>query len=116
MKKFFKRVAEVAKATVTFVKEAVTVAYAKVKAFAIGVYQHFETIVILVLAVFGLANLIGELPFLFSLPMWVESTMFAPVAAVLIIKGLLKLSEWRINRRERKAAAAAQTNFAMAMA
>jgi len=95
MKKFIKK-------AIAFVKEIVEVVVHKVVDFFKGVYHHFETVVILVLATFGLANLIGELPFMFTLPMWVESAFLAPVLAVIIIKSLIKLSEWRMARREAK--------------
>lgn len=82
-----------------FVTTAVRTAVTKVKNFIKGVYQHAETITVLVLATFGVNALIGELPFLFMLPMWVEATMVIPVLSVLIVSLLIKLGEWRATRR-----------------
>jgi hypothetical protein len=93
MKDFIKRAAR-------FVKETIVVAYKKVKVFLRGVWNHIETVAVLVLATYGLATLIGELPFLITLPMWVETPFVAPVLAVIGIKILLRISERRMIRRQ----------------
>lgn len=81
-----------------FVYEATVVVVKKVKDFFKSVCRHIETITILVLATFGLSNLLGELPFYISLPVWVELPLVAPVVAVLLIKILLKINEERLQR------------------
>jgi len=86
-----------------FIIRAFLVAKAKVIRWVLGVYNHAEAIVILVLAALGLNALIGEIPFLFMLPLWVEATMVIPVLSVLIISCLVKFMEWRAIRRDNKA-------------
>lgn len=92
MKDFIKKIA-------TFVKETVVIAFKKVVKFVKGVYDHIETVAIIVLATFGLANLLGELPFMITLPMWVETPMVAPILAILIIKILMWISQKRFDHR-----------------
>lgn len=83
----------------SFVARVAKVAYRKVVNFAKGLYHHAESIVILTLAALGLNALLGELPFYFILPMWVEATMVIPVLAVILVSLLTKSAEWRHNRR-----------------
>lgn len=82
-----------------FCVQAFAAAKNTVKNFFIGCYRHTETIAILVLASLGANALIGELPFLMTLPMWIESPMVIPVLAVLAISLLVKSAEWRAQRR-----------------
>lgn len=82
-----------------FAKDVASVALSKVKDFIVGLWENIETVGILTLSAFGLSNLIGELPFIWSLPIWMESAMFAPVAAVVGIKLLLWLTKWRREHR-----------------
>lgn len=83
---------------VIFVKEVIVIAAKKVLRFVKGVYDHIETVAILVLATFGLANLLGELPFMITLPVWVETPFVAPVLAVLIVKMLMLVSQKRFDK------------------
>lgn len=83
------------KKAATFVKETLQVAAKKVVKFIKGVWDHIETVAILVLATFGLAVLIGELPFLLTLPIWIEAPMVAPVIAIILMKLLTWFSQWR---------------------
>lgn len=64
-------------------------------------YQHTEAVGVLVLASLGLNSLLGELPFYFMLPMWIEASMVIPVASVFLIGLLVALSTWRAKRRSK---------------
>ena len=92
--------------TKRFLKKVALGAVRKVRNFVKGVVRHFESIIILVLASLGLNSLLGELPFYFALPMWIEVTMVIPVLAVLLISFLTKSAEWRAKRRSAKMAVA----------
>ncbi|HJS83666.1 MAG TPA: hypothetical protein VJ742_12605 [Nitrososphaera sp.] len=70
-----------------------------IKEFFVGVYRHAETITILILASLGLNALLGELPFLFLLPFWIEAVLVIPVISVIAISLLVKSAEWRAKRR-----------------
>lgn len=83
-----------------FILRVAKVAMMKVWRFVVGVYNHAEAIAVLVLASLGLNALLGEIPFYYMLPMWVEATMIIPVLSVLIISFIIKIAEWRHNRRE----------------
>lgn len=87
-----------------FIVKVCRVAVKSVRDFIIGCWTHAETIAVLTLASFGATALIGEIPFYFALPMWVEQGLIVPVAAVMIILTLLKLAEWRAKRRMIRAA------------
>lgn len=90
--KFIKKVAK-------FIKDVAIAAKNKVVNFVRGLYQHTEATVILVLSALGLNALVGELPFLFSLPMWIEAVFVIPVLSTLTVLILVKVMEWRSNRR-----------------
>ena len=90
-----------------FVKGVAKAAYHKVKNFFVGVWRHAEAVAILTLAAFGLNVLLGEIPFVFALPMWIEAPLVIPVLAVTIISLIVKFAEWRARRRIAKATLAA---------
>lgn len=85
-----------------FIRKAAAKAVDKVLKFFVGVYHHAEAITILTLAAIGLNALLGELPFIFMLPMWIEATMVIPVLAVVIISLMVKFMEWRMIRRDNR--------------
>lgn len=85
--------------TYQFLKETFIVIKNHTVSFIKGCYEHAESIALLTLSSIGLTYLIGELPFLWSLPMWLEAPMIAPVIAVLIVMALTKLAEYRTKRR-----------------
>lgn len=82
-----------------FFKRAVKAAKNKIVDFFKGVYHHTEAIAVLVFASFGLTHLLGELPFVFTLPMWVEASLFFPVVSILLIIGMMKNAERRALNR-----------------
>lgn len=86
-----------------FVKTVVVVATRRVVRFFVGCWQHAESIVLLLLASYGINALLSLLPFMITLPLWVEFTMVIPFIAVCIVLLLTKSAEWRATRRMRKA-------------
>lgn len=88
-----------------FVLAAAHACYDKVVSFVRGVFTHTEAIIITGLAALGLNALLGELPFIFMMPMWIEAAMVIPVLSVLIIGLLLISAEWRASRRYARVAA-----------
>lgn len=72
--------------------------------FVKDVYHHAEGAVLLVAASLGINTVLGEIPFMFALPLWLEATMVIPVLAVLIVLMLVKSAEWRTGRRNLVAA------------
>jgi hypothetical protein len=85
-----------------FVKTVVVVAANKVKRFFVGLYQHFESVVLLLLASYGVNALLSLLPFMITLPLWIEFAMVIPFIAVCIVLILTKVAEWRGTRRMNK--------------
>lgn len=84
---------------ISFTKRTFRAAKRKVVNFVKGSVRHTETIVVLSLSAVGLNALAGEIPFVYSLPMWIESTMIIPVLSVLAIGLLVKSAEFRsLNR------------------
>lgn len=67
----------------------------RVVSFCKTAYYYGESVLILLFASFGLSALLGEMPFYFTMPLWVESSMFMPVVAALIILFLV----WNAQRR-----------------
>lgn len=82
-----------------FSKRVLRAAFNRVKSFIISCYTHSEAVVILTLAALGLNALMSEIPFAFSVPLWIEAPLIIPVASVLTISLILKSSEFRANRR-----------------
>lgn len=82
-----------------FLKNVVITAKDKIVDFFVGVYHHAEAITVSVLSAIGLSALLGELPFIYLLPLWVEGPFVIPVFSVFIIWLLLKSAEWRAERR-----------------
>lgn len=74
-----------------------------VSAFFLDIYRHWESAAILVFASIGVAHLIGELPFFYNVPWFIEVAMVAPVLAVLIVLGLTWIAKFRMSRRSYKA-------------
>ncbi len=85
-----------------FVIDVLKVIHREIEDFIKNVRDHLETIILMVLAVFGLSALIGELPFLYMLPMWIEAAFVTPVLAVIIVACIVRLAEWRAVRRMAK--------------
>lgn len=71
----------------------------KTKNFIKGLFRHAEMTTVLVTSAIGMNALIGELPYMYQLPMWIESPMVVPVLSVLVISLLIKSAEWRRSQR-----------------
>jgi hypothetical protein len=84
---------------IRFVVDTVKTAKTKVIDFFKGFYNNFESITILTLSSFGISALIGELPFLLTLPMWIEAAMVIPFISVCIVWLLATSGEKRAKRR-----------------
>ena len=65
-----------------FIKKAVKAAISFLKDTAVDVANHTETAISMVVESIGWTVVIGSLPFIIALPMWVEATMVVPVLAV----------------------------------
>lgn len=85
--------------TKNFVHEATDYAVDKIIQFAKGVWEHLEGITLLILSSFGLNALLSELPFIFTLPLWIEGAWVIPIIAIILVSLLCKLAEWRRIRR-----------------
>ena len=66
-----------------------------------SIVYNFEAVIILTLSSIGLTFLLSELPFMISIPLWIElavtTQMILPVLSVLIITGLVMLMNWRLS-------------------
>ncbi len=82
-----------------FVKTVVVAAKNKVVKFVKDVYHHWPMATVMVLASIGLSNMLGQLPFWITLPMWVEAALVIPVLSCLIVLALSKVAEWQAQRR-----------------
>lgn len=78
-----------------FFIDTTDVVHEHVLSFCKGFIDHIETTGILFLATIGLDALLGELPFIFNLPLWIEAAFVIPVIAVLLILLLLYVSQHR---------------------
>lgn len=85
-----------------FVVKVCKIAGIKIKNFVIGFWQNLETIIVITLSAIGLTALLSQLPFIWTLPLWIEATMVIPVISVIIISILLRIGEWRTVRRTLK--------------
>lgn len=65
----------------------------KVWQFVTDMWRHWAAAAVLVLASYGLTALLSEIPFYFSVPMWIEGPLVIPVIAVLLIGLLVKVME-----------------------
>lgn len=92
---FIHKLIEKAKDVWPATKKVVSIAACYVKDFFVGLYNNAEGVIILSLAVSGLASLLGEVPFWLMLPMWVESPMVIPVFCVIVITLIVKSMERR---------------------
>ena len=84
---------------INFTKRAARSAARKITEFVRGTVRHAETVAVLSLSAVGLNALAGELSFIYSLPMWIESTMVIPVLSVIAIALLIKSAEYRALNR-----------------
>jgi len=83
---------------ITFIEDVVKATKNTIVNFFKGIWHHWESVSILILASFGLDALLGEIPFWFSMPMWIEASMVTPVIATMLILFLV----WNADRRARK--------------
>ncbi|MCK9429379.1 MAG: hypothetical protein M0R17_05205 [Candidatus Omnitrophica bacterium] len=58
-------------------------------------FNNFESVIILTLSGIGLTTLLVQVPFMITLPLWIEASMVIPVIAVLIITFLVTIMQWR---------------------
>ena len=70
-----------------------------------GLYDHAEGTAILTAASLGVTALLSEVPFMFTLPIWLEAPLVIPVLAILLIIALVISMEYRARRRMVKVAA-----------
>lgn len=82
-----------------FIKDVAVTAKNKVINFVKGFYRNAESVGVLTLAAFGASALIGELPFLLTLPWWIEAAMVVPVLSVLAVFLLVTIGEYRAKKR-----------------
>ena len=81
------------------VKRTVRRAFVKVKSFFKGLFRHAEMTTVLVTSAVGMNAMIGELPYMYQLPMWIEAPLVIPVLSATAITLLLKSAEKRRARR-----------------
>lgn len=87
---------------VEFTFKTIKVTQEKLVNFAKGVFKHAESITILTAASIGINTLMGELPFYYTAPMWLEAQLVVPVLSVIFISLLVKSAETRQLSRARK--------------
>ena len=72
-----------------------------------SIVYNFEAVIILTLSSIGITFLLSELPFMISIPLWIEllisTQMIIPVLSVLLITGLVMLMNWRLSCSEKQA-------------
>lgn len=87
-----------------FVVKVAKAAYTAIFDYLKGVWQHWETIVIIILAGVGLTALICEIPWVMTIaiPTWVIAEYIIPVFAAAVIWLLIDLAKWRRNRRMKR--------------
>lgn len=90
---------------IDFIKRAANAAKTTITSFIERCVKHTEAIAILTLSAVGLNVLLGELPFYWTLPMWIEAPMVIPVLSVLAISGMVKLMQFRVLNRATPATA-----------
>lgn len=83
----------------SFIEDIYVSARNTVVSFLRDMYTHAESVVILVFASLGVNAYLSELPYFFTLPIWIEAQMVVPVIAVIIILTLLLIAAWRRKRR-----------------
>jgi hypothetical protein len=57
--------------------------------------SNIEATSILIFSSIGAAAVIAEIPFHYTVPLWIESTMVPPLLGLLTIILLLKIMKWR---------------------
>lgn len=84
---------------VGFITDVAKYAYRNVRNFVVGTFKHAESIAILTTSALGINALVGEAPFVYAMPMWIEAPMVIPVMSVIAVLLLLRSAEWRAKRR-----------------
>ena len=82
---------------INFVKKTVSRAWQICIGFFKEAMQNVESVAILSLGAVGATAVISQTMYQFTLPMWIEATMVAPVLGTLGILGLVALMQWRMN-------------------
>ena len=84
---------------INFVKDVVIATKDHIINFVKGFYHHFESVTLLTFSALGVSALLAEIPFYVTLPMWIESTLFIPILSIVFVLLIVKLAEYRANRR-----------------
>jgi hypothetical protein len=79
-----------------FVSDTATGIKDKIVDFIKGMVNHTAGVITLAFAGIGVVYVIGELAFKYALPAFVESSMFAPVCAVIVVWLLCKAMGWQL--------------------
>lgn len=93
--KFLRRLAQ-------FCRKLLQAAADTVVSFFRDAITYTEAVAILIFASLGINALLGEIPFFWTMPMWLEAELVIPALAVVCTLALLKSSDWRSNRRLQK--------------
>lgn len=84
---------------VGFVSDVTKYTYRNVRRFIAGTIKHAEGVVILSTSALGINAFVGEAPFVYALPAWIEAPMVIPVLSVITVLALLRSAEHRARRR-----------------
>lgn len=86
-----------------FIRKVVHLTVQKVKSLARSFKDHTEAITILSLSAVGANVMLGEVPFMWTTPMWLEAPMLIPVVSILLVSLLVRNAERRSTKRRVRA-------------
>lgn len=78
-----------------YIKKFIGNIIAKIADFLKGLFNNAESVVVLSAAAIGTTAIIEQLPFYFTLPLWIESTAIIPVISVFAILSIISFMEFR---------------------
>lgn len=78
-----------------FVKRVFKAIWTTIKNAIVDLFNNFESVIILSASAVGVSAILQQLPFHYTLPIWVDAPMFIPVIAVLFILLLVSIYSWR---------------------
>jgi hypothetical protein len=79
----------------TFIKKVFIAAIRTIKNMVIDLLSNLESVIIMSAAAVGISAMLQQIPFHYTLPIWIDAPMFIPVLSVMFIMLLVSIYQWR---------------------
>lgn len=79
-----------------FIKNVFTATWRTIKNTIRSILNNFEPLIIMSASAVGVAAILQQVPFHYSVPLWMDAPLVLPFIAVLFIMSLVSIYQWRM--------------------